>query len=487
MHGELDDIINSVITEIFRGNEYVNILNLGVKDGDDITFAVNSALNKYHNVYIPEGTYTISDSIVMKSFERLKGAGKNTIINFTGTSFIKKFDSEFVNHLQVQDLNVYNKGTRETIAINIKSHDSVNATADCDFRNLLFTDFDIGVYGGYAWCNSFYNVRFNTCKQPLKLEAQCNNNNFYSCHFLSTIDNDKCEFVNNDLTSFFGCEFANYIKGITMNSKLLFSGCYFENIGDLKDDVYSDLFLEVGTSNNKEQVNIINFIGCHHTGNNLDNDRYLKLQLHSKVNGIINSDSMKIFIDGVNTLEINRPMKKGSDIQYMSSRSNYNQNMTSNPNYKYVNGKILVQNQTGAYLRMKPIDIKKGDKVHVDLSIKSDIETYLHFHYMDELNPLTSEKQTFTLPPCEEVTKFSIDFEATSDFRYCTLHQFSMNNALLDYIVVSKMNDTKHVINNIENSQYYMSSKPTITPDKVMSVFSNSSNEIWTFDGESWN
>lgn len=485
--GELDSIIASVIATISKDNEYINVLSLGAKEGSDITAIINAGLEEFHNVYIPEGTYIVSDSIVMNSFDKLKGAGKNTIIEFTGDSFIKKLSTEFTNHLQVQDLNVYNKGTKEAIAIDIKSNNSATATADCDFRNLWFTDFYTGVFSGYAWCNSFYNVRFNTCKQPLRMEAQSNNNNFYSCHFLSTPEAEKCLFVNNDLTSFFGCEFANYIKGTSMNSKLLFSGCYFENIGDLKDGVYSDLFLEVGTTNNKEQINVIDFVGCHHTGNTLENDRYLKLQLHSKVNGSITSDVMKIFIDGVNTLNIKRPMKKGTDIKYMSAHSKYNQYSTSAPNYTYHNGKILIQNKTGAYFRMQPINIKKGDKIHVDLSMKSPIESYLHFHSASQTSPTTGTRQTFTMPKCDEITKFSIDFEATADYSFCTLHQFSLNNALLDYIVISKMNDTEETIKMINADPYYMESKPTITPDKVMSVYSTNSNETWTFNGESWN
>lgn len=485
--GEINSIVTSVFTEVSKGNEYVNILNLGATRDTDITRFINSGLEEFHNIYIPEGTYIVSDSIVMGSYDKLRGAGKNTIIHFTGESFIKRKMGESVNFIQVEDLMVYNKSDKETTAIDLYTDNSSYATTDCDFRNIGFTDFNVGISTYYAWCNGFYNVRFNTTDQPLKLHAQSNNNNFFNCHFLSNEKAKACEFVNNDLTSFFGCEFANNIKAISRHSKLLFSGCYFENIGDVVNDSYNDLFLEVGTTNEPDQVNIIDFVGCHHTGNTLVNDKYLNLKLNSKLNGKITSDIMKIFVDGVNTLDIERPYVKGDIISFISAHSKQNQADTNTSNYIYEKGKFLIQNNsTNAYFRMKPISINKGDKIHVEISLKTPVECYLHFHSANETNPLTGSRQSFTFAGNNKLTKYSIDFEASENFSYCTLHEFAKDKAYLDYIVISKMSDVADTVNMIKNSPYYMVSKPTISPDRVMSVFSSNSNEVWTYNGTSW-
>ncbi|MBX3358597.1 MAG: right-handed parallel beta-helix repeat-containing protein [Phycisphaeraceae bacterium] len=70
------------------------ITTVSVKDygatGDgatDDTVAINNALAKFNGVYFPPGTYMISDSLVIKSEQRLVGEGRSSVITKTKSAF----------------------------------------------------------------------------------------------------------------------------------------------------------------------------------------------------------------------------------------------------------------------------------------------------------------------------------------------------------------------------------------------------------------
>lgn len=482
--GSIIFLDNGFVAELVEPDEYKNILKYGARKNTDITSIVNKLLTSFDNVLIPIGNYTISDSIVLSSKKHLKGEGKGTIINFTGKSLFKTIG---VNRARVEDMHI--QGTKDTtgnsanytIGIDMYNSESTETT-DSEFRNLDLIGFDIGIKAQFAWCNSFYNIRVNSTSRPLILHAQSNHNNFYSCHFLCGDNGEISEFINNDITAFFGCEFANGFQASSFASKIAFYSCYFENIPD-------NYLMNVGSDNFKTQNNTILFFGCHHTGSSLTNNEFLKIGSSSNINGLIKSDNLKIMTTDINSLKVERPLLKGKPVTYITAH--YDKNLSEDADikrqYDSNSGKITINNNhTGTYLKSSAFEtITSGEKVHVELSVKAKTESYLIFHQNPDPS-VSGNRKIITIPANEELKKYSIDFEAANDFSYLTLQQFAKNDSELDYIVVSKMADVSEFINRLENSPYYMSTKPTFTPNKPLTVYSTVSNEIWTFNGTNW-
>lgn len=456
----------------------VNILEFGVKNNvrEDITNIVNSSLSEHKKLYIPEGEYVISSPIVFDKKYELYGDGYKTKIYCTSDVCLDLSNSGAL--IKISDLYFVGPNTETSIALNMDTQNKTPAITNSIFSNLRFENFGIGIQSSYIWCNSFYDVSFNSTKKPLVLGNQTNNNNFYSCHFLCGEGNQGLSsFTNNDVNTFIGCEFANEFVATVFAVKLCFYGCYFELLKD-------DIFLQVGSGNSayREQQNILIFNNCHHTGNDVTNDKYLTLPINcSGKNTRIISDSMQIYTPGGTRGIVKNPLPKGKPIAYISSHNRHNlaTDMGTLRKYDVESGKILMQNNHTGYnlTTTNTLNINVGDKIKVDSRTKG---TGIFVVFSDGTNKKYIELSNDTL------TKQHTEFVAEYNFNSMVIGGMNKDAGEIDYIVVSKMVDVDDFIKELDNSPYYLPSKPEFIPNNPITVYSDNTNEIWTYNGTTW-
>ena len=479
-----EELNNGLYATLIINENTANILQFGIKSDNtsDISTIVNNLLNKNYKVYIPKGNYLCTDSLTINDYNILYGDGLETRINFTGNSFL-----DFTNGvIKAEISNFFVIGSLQnenSIGIDMHTTDS-KQIADCILKSINFNNFSKGISTQYAWCNSFYDIRFNSTNKVIEFDSQSNNNNFYSCHFLR---GDSLEgistFTNNDIISFFGCEFANGFTATTYNVKLAFYSCYFEGLPD-------HTFLTVGTVNSNDQENQITFYNCHHTGNTKNNNnRYLCIPISSLgKNVVIKSDTLELYTPTYNgnavQSVIENPLTKGLPIAYISAHNNYNIASANNMKklYDSESNKFLIQSSINDLIVFNSISMTTGDKIRMDLSIKlpSGLESRV------TLSDGTNTK-LLKVSGTGKLTKYHIEFEADHNYNQMYFSNMGNNKGSIDYVVVSKMNDVNDFIDELNNQPYYFSAKPIdVTPISPMTVYSSVNNEIWTFDGTSW-
>ena len=222
---------NTLIAELITDNE-LNIKQLGGK-GDNLTdnlIIFNKAISYCNNnklaLYIPSGTYIISDSLTIPSHMTIKGENQeNTILTFNSNGLT--FNN--VNFCNIS--NIFIKGIENT---NYGLYFHGLSVHNVNFENVLVYDFNKGIYSDATsvWCCSYRNMRIGTCLEGLDLYQGFNLTfiNFYI---------DRCKHVMNlqrtKATSFIGCNFSivndssnEHVLNFGTNVNICFESCNFE-------------------------------------------------------------------------------------------------------------------------------------------------------------------------------------------------------------------------------------------------------------------
>ena len=98
-NGELENILEGLVVA------YTNVRQLGIfPDSGDVTEQLISAFNNYDMLYFPSGTYTISNTLTLRSGMKILGAGaiiNNTAASRSGIHTIVGID---VNNIEINGL-----------------------------------------------------------------------------------------------------------------------------------------------------------------------------------------------------------------------------------------------------------------------------------------------------------------------------------------------------------------------------------------------
>lgn len=134
----MDDV--SLVAELIVEDNQVNIKQFGAKaeEGEDATTYIQTALNSGYNVIIPEGTFYVSDTLVVGTQGiSVKGCGKNSVIRLiegssvTGNAIIKTTTSK----VTISDLTIY--GSMEAGDTELTAGLLVdNGSDSCIFENI---------------------------------------------------------------------------------------------------------------------------------------------------------------------------------------------------------------------------------------------------------------------------------------------------------------------------------------------------------------
>ena len=259
----------------------VSIKDFGaVGDGvTDDTAAIQAALDAAPQggaVYVPNGTYKITDALTISKAITIYGDGPGKWIDSLGGSIIKQTDNTKnaftlvastaqyafgqygLNNVNLRDFAIEGPSSSDYAPRGIGCDTTVNSgnyhIRECTFTNLEVRFFDTGIeLVGICYLNDFYGGVISQCGTGFALyKGAASDRGGQTRFFGTTIDliTDACIRWNTDTTSgdlsLFGCTFADAAYGLVANeeSTLMISGCSFENLtktGSLGAGIYIEI------------------------------------------------------------------------------------------------------------------------------------------------------------------------------------------------------------------------------------------------------
>lgn len=176
------DVSNELIAELIL-DENVNVKQLGAKgDGEtDDTLSIQKAIDTEKNVYLPNGTYLISDTLQGGTRTHISGEDKsNTTIKYNVQEQNGKYILRVGERSVIENINLNGPYTSTDISTytNFKVS-GINLTSSpyCVLRNCRFSFLHYGVYLHNAWCTSFEHCYFLRSYAGIESRGGSSNNN----------------------------------------------------------------------------------------------------------------------------------------------------------------------------------------------------------------------------------------------------------------------------------------------------------------------
>jgi len=268
--------------------ETVSVKDFGaVGDGvTDDTAAIQAAIDacpQGGKVNVPNGTYAISDEIIIDKAITIEGDGPGKWIDSLGGSIIKQTDntknaftlraslaqyafSQYgLNNVNFQDLAIEGPSgypaAVDYAPRGIGCDTTVNGgdyhIRECTFTNLQVRFFDVGIeLVGICYLNDFYGGVISFCTDGFVLLKGSASDRGGQTRFFGTsigLITDTCLSWNTDTDSgdlsLFGCTLSDAKKGLVANedASLTISGCSFENLTDSGDG--AGIYIEIKGAN----------------------------------------------------------------------------------------------------------------------------------------------------------------------------------------------------------------------------------------------
>lgn len=199
----------------------------------------------------------------------IKGNYRNSIITSKITSgySIIISDKNSISGVIIDGLTLNGNPSNNGLKLN-KGETIQKAVRDSLFTNIRLFNFGIGIASYYSWCNTFLNVRTQSCRTPFIGGNQTNNTLFLRCSFAN--GNKTMTFTNCEGIEFNTCNFANYnlnndgdanIMSL-YQSNVMITNPYYEylnnahfNIGST-NEVLKSTFISVGGKSTDDSVRV---------------------------------------------------------------------------------------------------------------------------------------------------------------------------------------------------------------------------------------
>jgi len=226
-------------------------------------------------IFIPKGTYKITDTLEINRPVTITGADKiSTVLKLStaGKSLFHIANTVKTEGVHLSNLNLVGMKSSDTGIRIGQFNNNVNPiyAVDCSFKNIRIYYFNTSINCEWSWCLLFENIRVLSCVDSLLLTNQANNIIFSKSNFSSCTNGLKI--VNVQGVSFVECSFESlnevlnttyyafitlvspYIEAITTNSlgtlsstsSLVIEGGYAGDnalditISDNKSKLYAD-------------------------------------------------------------------------------------------------------------------------------------------------------------------------------------------------------------------------------------------------------
>ncbi len=169
---------NTLIAELIYADINVKCLGAYGDNTHDDTIALQTAINKSYNIFIPKGTYLISTSLKVKNDLKISGVKEtNSIIK--ATSDISIFENNSgSNYITIKNLKLTNNITSSKYAINIEGTtiSPYNGATYSLFENIFIDGFESGIFLNHVWNTELKNIRvINGTTNGIFLGGGCNN------------------------------------------------------------------------------------------------------------------------------------------------------------------------------------------------------------------------------------------------------------------------------------------------------------------------
>ena len=182
------DASNELIAELIL-DENINVKQLGAKgDGEtDDTLAIQKAIDTEKNVYLPNGTYVISDTLQGKTRTHIVGEDRsNTTIKYNVQEQNEKYILRVGERSVIENINFNGPYTSTDISTYTNFRVSgINLTNSpyCILKNCRFSFLHYGVYLHNSWCISFEHCYFLRSYAGIESRSSSSNNNIsiYDC------------------------------------------------------------------------------------------------------------------------------------------------------------------------------------------------------------------------------------------------------------------------------------------------------------------
>ena len=175
----------NLVAELIVQNNVLNIKQYGAKGNNtqDDTDYFKQAIEDYMTIYIPNGTYLISDTLEFAYKTHFIGQDKNnTTIKYTEEESSLTYAIILDDRCIIENLCVLGPYTSETISeytnykvSGIKSYNKAYNT----IRNCRLFQLYQGIFMGYTWCDNIEDSYFGRCYIGIDSSTSGENNNIY--------------------------------------------------------------------------------------------------------------------------------------------------------------------------------------------------------------------------------------------------------------------------------------------------------------------
>lgn len=242
----MPDMVTGMLPFSMIEGAVLNVLDYGavgdnVHDDTAAFEAAIAAAAPYKTIYIPNGTYKITSTLTITSSVNCSFIGESkagtviygsgftadeNIFNFAGTSIAP------IQNIQFKNMSIWSNNNLARGITAVWVNKSI-------FENLYFYNLYTGLYGDYAWSNSFRSIEtYGITGATVILNNECNDVHFDRVSFTGSI---AFELLQGGASLVFtACDFSNigstgygaYIHPSTgyLYRGIVFNGCYFENM-----------------------------------------------------------------------------------------------------------------------------------------------------------------------------------------------------------------------------------------------------------------
>ena len=161
----LFDIVNdnTLVAELIDTKK-INILQLGAKTTEDATTIINYALTNFDEVIIPEGTFNVTDSLILNSFNYLHGLNHNSKINMNRSYNVPMLLAQTKNNIKIENITLKNNEVDTSSGVPIHRIGTFEGCENIEIINCYITNvWSIGlVFKGSGFItikdSTFYDV-----------------------------------------------------------------------------------------------------------------------------------------------------------------------------------------------------------------------------------------------------------------------------------------------------------------------------------------
>jgi len=272
-------VATTVQTRLRQSVSVLDFMTLSdVGTTNDVTYAFNAAINAAATVYVPNGTYYVSN-VALKASTNIIGQNRDSVIIVVRTSSTAAFYNANYSHIKIANLTI-KANTGVTNAIGYNQPDTANYSAWAQFENL------------YTWANLsisfnglFIFTRWDNCQdgeagsppvaqyhQAIKsipaayLQGNTTNvNQVIKCNFNNSDDPNGAVYIGwGNLWAFKDCDFEVMtttainllgIYGVTIDN------CWFENI------TATNVIVAQNEPTNSQGTSPVSVQNCFYNGN----------------------------------------------------------------------------------------------------------------------------------------------------------------------------------------------------------------------------